>query len=83
MDKPIFTPHCATGIFPAWIPVSEALPNNERCVVVTDGDERMIGLYVEGDEDVGGWWEDARLEECFGPVITHWMELPPPPEPDN
>lgn len=73
------TPHCATGIFPAWIPASEALPDSCRCVLATDGEGVWVGLYTEIWYGEGSRWEDATLEEAFDGVITHWMELPEPP----
>jgi hypothetical protein len=81
--KAILTPPCPTGIYPAWIPTAEAVPDTPRCVIVTDGEGTWIGCYNDsGEEDLGGYWESAETEECFDSHITHWMELPttfPPP----
>jgi hypothetical protein len=77
---PIITPRCNTGIFPGWLPVEAALPDSPRCVLCTDGDGVWVGCYQEsGEPELGGFWEDAQLEDCFDSVITHWMELPEPP----
>lgn len=73
------TPYCATGIFPAWIPASEAMPDSCRCVIVSDGEGCWIGCWTETWHEEGYRWEDALTEEPFDSVITHWMEMPEPP----
>lgn len=77
--SPIITPHCPTGLYPAWIPAGAALPDSCRCVLVTDGDGVWVGCWAELPDGTYHW-EDVQTEEEFDSVITHWMELPLPPE---
>jgi hypothetical protein len=59
---------------PAWIPVDERLPEDDRDVFVVDEQgERWLGYYEHGDE---GRWFFCSGDQA---VITHWMEMPPPP----
>jgi len=76
MDSPILTPNCPTGIFPAWIPVQDALPNTCRCVLATDGEGCWIGCCSFDLNHPLGYWEEASTEEPFDSCILAWMELP-------
>jgi hypothetical protein len=73
MEQPLLIKHCPTGIYPAWIPCAEALPDTARCVLATD----LEGVYVAVRY---GEWVDASTEMEFDSVITHWMEQPNLPE---
>ena len=58
-----------------WIPVSESLPGHDDFVLVCDMETSGYlpdrGIYEDGEWHVSG---DPEF------VVTHWMELPPPPE---
>jgi len=55
-----------------WIPVSEALPDDEQDVLTTDG------VHVELQEyKAMEWWHYAGSMYVTTP--THWMPLPEPP----
>jgi hypothetical protein len=78
MSKPFLTPHCPTGLWPEWIPVTEVLPDSPRCVIVSDGEGIHIGCCEMWEP--GGDWANAETGDPFDSQITHWMELPPTPD---
>ena len=57
-----------------WIPVEDALPD-AFIYVICAGEEGMAMLRYNGEV----WVDDAG---CIYPMsaITHWMQLPEPPE---
>ena len=67
---------------PAWIPVTERLPEEHVFVLIRQDDDRMmVAVRVDGD-----WWyryfayDVDRWSENEQGTITHWMPLPQPPE---
>lgn len=58
-----------------WIPVSESLPGHDDFVLVCDMETAEYlpdrGVYEDGKWHVS---DDPEF------VVTHWMELPPPPK---
>ncbi len=56
-----------------WTPVADWLPDSPRDVLVSDLEIVVIGSYMDGQ------WMNTDSEE-FDSVITHWQELPEPPE---
>ncbi len=60
---------------PAWTDASLWSPPDMRCVLATDMEAHFIACF-DGEE-----WTEVFTEEPIGSVITHWMELPAPPEP--
>jgi len=62
--------------FPAWIPVSERLPEENQQILSTDGKEFYLDYYAR--------WEGKDNPPCFCDglswAVTHWMPLPEPPE---
>ena len=56
-----------------WIPISERLPDDDRDVLVTDGETYNTGYWRDDakafDNTEFGW-----LEARMGP-ITHWMDF--------
>ncbi len=56
-----------------WISVQERLPEISQAVLGTDGVTTRIGRAEVGSHLVS--WYDLEGEP------THWMPLPPPPEP--
>lgn len=61
-----------TQTHPEWIRVTDAMPDNEREVLVTSGRSFYgVAFCIEGR------WEVADYGELVG--VSHWMELPEPP----
>jgi len=62
--------------FPAWIPVSERLPEENQQILSTDGKEFYLDYYAR--------WEGKDNPPCFCDglswAVTHWMPLPGMPE---
>lgn len=67
-----------------WISVNDRMPEPYREVLVeVDGHRRPnwrnnynLVAYIA---DSGQWWEERHnIEEIIG--VTHWIELPEPPE---
>jgi hypothetical protein len=66
-----------------WISVSERLPNNDRNVLTYwKSKVRIVDSYFheEPSPSTKGHWLEAR---AWGDEVTHWMELPKPPEPQT
>ena len=58
-----------------WIPVSEALPEEDKQVIVigiTASEYAILGEYQNG------YWVDGSTGEYIPYEITHWMPLPEP-----
>ncbi len=63
-----------TQTHPEWIRVTDAMPDNEREVLVTSGSSFFgVAFFIEGH------WEVAEYGELILDV-THWTELPEKPE---
>lgn len=57
---------------PAWVPVTERLPEHTVCVLVA---------YSNGAVEVDAWGHDGWMDEDLSNgAITHWMPVPEPPE---
>ena len=58
---------------PRWIPVSERLPEKNGSYLV----------YVYGEVTEMEYWHGKwhRLRDDYTKAVTHWMPLPPAPEP--
>ena len=59
-----------------WIKCAERLPLSSKCKLVIDDDRCMFIAYYSGS--VENWRESFSQEKLFS--ITHWCELPEPPE---
>lgn len=71
---------------PRWIPVTEALPESvDDDVLVTDGEGYAVGYWRPDaqawDSTDFGWLENRSEPPCGIHTVTHWMPLPPLPEP--
>lgn len=69
-----------------WIPVTEALPESvDDDVLVTDGESCAVGYWRPDaqawDSTDFGWLENRSEPPCGIHTVTHWMPLPPLPEP--
>ncbi|MEL7440916.1 MAG: DUF551 domain-containing protein [Pseudomonadota bacterium] len=76
-----------------WIDVNEELPEVGDVVIVMEdfkyGDEKKYNPYVI-PEDIGGaiYWHDKKFYidhptsdyPCTLDNVTHWMQIPEPPE---
>ena len=61
---------------PAWVPVEERLPEYTVCVLVA-----YSNGAVEVDAWGHAWGHDGWMDEDLSNgAITHWMQLPKPPE---
>jgi hypothetical protein len=65
--------------FPAWIPVSERLPEEDvqYLTIVKGNDIPVVAKY--NDHDKG--FTDCRVGRYVN--VTHWMPLPEPPKARN
>lgn len=64
----------------AWIPVVERLPEDagRRAVLAFDANRRGKGVWLETMHP--SWWgQFMEHTNEWGPDITHWRPLPPPP----
>lgn len=59
---------------PQWVPAEKWLPMGPHCVLATDMDTHFIAVW-DGTE-----WSNAWTDEPIDSVVTHWMELPDPPD---
>lgn len=71
---------------PRWVSVTEALPESvDDDVLVTDGEGCAVGFWREDakawDSTDFGWLENRSEPPCGIHTVTHWMPLPPLPEP--
>ncbi|EPF4885995.1 DUF551 domain-containing protein [Escherichia coli] len=57
-----------------WVPVSERMPEPYEYVLVTDGFDGCEVMRVNTD----GYWGPAK--SLYPGSITHWMQLPEPPQ---
>jgi hypothetical protein len=58
-----------------WIAASDQLPDDEICVLICMADDEVWIGFHDGDE---GWHFVSG--ESPDSIVTHWMQLPPPPE---
>ena len=62
-----------------WIPVTERLPENKKCVLMYSADGGVAeGVYEESRKR----WIQWRWSVFDVPSVTHWMPLPEPPKGD-
>ena len=59
---------------PQWVSADKWLPMGPHCVLATDLECHFIAVW-DGTE-----WCNAWTDEAIDSVVTHWMELPDPPE---
>jgi hypothetical protein len=59
-----------------WIPVTERLPEPEKCVLIYS----KHGRVAEGKRNRFGIWTQFRWSVTELRGVTHWMPLPEPPK---
>jgi hypothetical protein len=82
-----------SNLLTGWIPCDKKLPDTHRWVLAViattqEGTERdtvsMMRMSMKSDADYGTW-EDCDVDsqnkyiDYFAGEVTHWMELPEPP----
>lgn len=77
------TTYCAN--FLGWIPVSEELPKETDCYIVTRqiGSDLIVGVCYFDRPDT--WYDDTRVNRernCLTDIVA-WMPLPKPYEPQE
>jgi hypothetical protein len=60
-----------------WIPVAERLPDDDTLVLVALSYQEVWPCFRDGDV-----WRYVSAEIVAEDLVTHWMHLPPPPEPE-
>lgn len=60
-----------------WISVEDALPNDRKCVLVTDGEDIEITYFDGSDWEMRDQY--GNHYELYG-AVTHWMPLPEQPK---
>lgn len=58
-----------------WIPVSERLPENNGCMLVTIDDAIEFGKYEDGEWSI---WVCEHWDEWDAKGVIAWMPLPEP-----
>ncbi|MGI5716079.1 DUF551 domain-containing protein [Escherichia coli] len=76
-DMPTVQGGNSPGTPDSWIPVSERMPEPYEYVLVTDGFDGCEVMRVNTD----GYWGPAK--SLYPGSITHWMQLPEPPQEVN
>lgn len=59
-----------------WIETTDQKSENEKTVLLFDGFDMYTGYYLD---EVGAWYTTAN-QYLPDKMITHWRELPDPPE---
>ena len=65
----------ANNLHEGWIPVSERLPENNGCMLVTIDDAIEFGKYEDGEWSI---WVCEHWDEWDAKGVTAWMPLPEP-----
>ncbi len=63
----------------AWVSVKERLPKEGMALIYAASSDPQSPLIMTA------WWNEERqrwdlINEYWGKAVTHWMELPDPPE---
>ncbi len=70
-----------------WISVNDKLPSGDKNIILFDGNEVFCGTISFLSSGNHYWGNQACDGYCYGTYekgeITHWMELPNPPENEN
>ena len=67
----------------SWISVKDRLPDHYGRVLICVKSAIISGKYYinVGNYDNGEWLEDKGVTEMYATErVTHWMEMPKPPE---
>jgi len=61
----------------AWISVKDKLPRKRQVVLVSDGKSVSCGMFrgIDFGSNENWIWRGNRDK-----IVTHWQELPEPPE---
>lgn len=63
-----------------WIPVSERLPENNGCMLVTIDDAIEFGKYEDGEWSI---WVCEHWDEWDAKGVIAWMPIPEPYKEDS
>jgi hypothetical protein len=59
-----------------WIPIDQKLPDDDTLVLITLSYQEVWVAFRDGDV-----WRYVSADIVEKDLITHWMRLPAPPEP--
>lgn len=62
-----------------WVPLSEALPEADKEVLITLDNEDVVTGWRDAEED-GDWWIGTGDSTARGKEVTAWAPLPDPYE---
>lgn len=63
-----------------WIPVEVRLPEIEEDYLVTNGRAQMVAAFRTSTKTWDFWYNNSFWDSD---EVTHWMPLPPKPQPYN
>lgn len=68
---------------PKWIPVSERLPEDEQEILFSTKTGRVYSGKYHNDDSANQWYSHRDKCRAWNNVVTAWMPLPKPYEPQE